>query len=212
MLSQEGGVFFNPDHATREFMGADPTLGLAEANSRAWRKGKELFKRAIARGLDYNFETTLGGNTIPRLLEQAADSGSAIRIWYVGLSSPELHIERVRARVDKGGHDIPEEKIRDRYDRSRLNLVRLLPQLTELVVYDNSAERDPDLNDEPQPLLILRVRHGQMKEMCKLSQVPQWAKPIVLAAMEEIGYGGSRPRRGGHLEFAEPASRRGQQI
>jgi len=188
MLRQEGGIFFNPDHATREFMGADPALGLAEANSRAWRKGKELLERAIAKGLDYNFETTLGGHTIPRLLEQAADSGSAIRIWYVGLSSPELHIERVRARVQKGGHDIPEEKIRDRYNRSRLNLVRLLPQLSELVVYDNSRERDPDSNDAPEPLLILRMRDGQMKELCKLSQVPQWAKPIVLAAMEESDY------------------------
>ena len=186
MLAQEGGVFFNPDHATREIMGADPTLGLAEANSRAWRKGKELLERAIARGLDYNFETTLGGNTIPRLLEKAADSGSAIRIWYIGLSSLELHIERVRARVEKGGHDIPEEKIRERYDRSRLNLVRLLPLITELVVYDNSGERDPDLNEEPEPLLILRMRDRQMKEMCELPQVPQWAKPIVLAAMEEI--------------------------
>ena len=188
MLSQEGGVFFDPDHATREFMGADATLGLAEANSRAWRKGKELLERAIARGLDYNFETTLGGSTIPRLLERAAQSGSAIRIWYVGLSSPELHIKRVRARVDKGGHDIGDEKIRDRYDRSRLNLVRLLPHLTELVVYDNSAERDPDLNDEPELFLILHIRDEQMKEMCKLSQVPHWAKPIVVAAMEEIDY------------------------
>ena len=188
MLSQECGVFFNPDQATREYMGADPALGLAEANSRAWRKGKDLLERAITKGLDYNFEATLGGNTIPRLLEQAADSGSAIRIWYVGLSSPELHVERVRARVERGGHDIPEEKIRDRYDRSRLNLVRLLPHLTELVVYDNSRERDPDLNDAPEPLLILHVRDGRIKKLCKLSQVPQWAKPIVLAAMEEIDY------------------------
>ena len=70
--------------------------------------------------------------------------------------------------------------------RSNENLVRLLPQLTELVVYDNRGERDPDLNEEPEPLLILRMRDRQMKEMCKLSQVPQWAKPIVLAVMEEI--------------------------
>ncbi len=187
MLSQEGGVFFDPDHATREFMEADPGLGLADANSRAWHKGKDLLERAIAEGLEYNFETTLGGHTIPRLLEQAADSGSAIRIWYVGLSSLDLHIERVRARVKKGGHDIPEGKIRDRYDRSRLNLIRLIPQLTELVVYDNSRERDPDSNDAPEPVLILHLRDGQMKELCKLSRVPHWAKPIVLAAVEEIG-------------------------
>ena len=44
------------------------------------------------------------------------------------------------------------------------------------------------MNDEPEPLLILRMRDGQVKELCKLSQVPQWAKPIVLAVMEEIDY------------------------
>ena len=88
--------------------------------------------------------------------------------------------------MKKGGHDIPEDKIRDRYDRSRLNLVRLLPHLTELVVYDNSTERDPDLNDEPELFLILHIRDGRIKEMCKLSQVPHWAKPIVVAAMEGI--------------------------
>src|SRR2546422_5178074 len=50
----------------------------------------------------------------------------------VGLSSAELHIARVRARVAKGGHDIPEPRIRDRYDRSRLNLIHLMARLTEL--------------------------------------------------------------------------------
>jgi predicted ABC-type ATPase len=67
-----------------------------------------------------------------------------VRVWYVGLSSPELHIARVRARVAKGGHDIPEPRIRERYDASRLNLIRLLPRLSELWVYDNSVEADPD--------------------------------------------------------------------
>ena len=53
--------------------------------------------------------------------------GIEVRIWYVGLSSPELHVARVRARVAKGGHDIPEARIRERYDAGRLNLIRLLP-------------------------------------------------------------------------------------
>ena len=35
-----------------------------------------------------------------------------MRIWFVGLSSPELHMARVRSRVARGGHDIPEEKLR----------------------------------------------------------------------------------------------------
>jgi predicted ABC-type ATPase len=107
-------------------------MGLAEANSRAWLHGKRLLEKAIADRLNFAFETTLGGNTIPALLERAHSSRIAVRVWYVGLEGPELHISRVRARVEAGGHDIPAARIRERYDRSRDNLIRLLPKLTEL--------------------------------------------------------------------------------
>jgi predicted ABC-type ATPase len=36
-----------------------------------------------------------------------------VLIWFFGLSSPELHIAGVKARVAAGGHPIPEEKIRE---------------------------------------------------------------------------------------------------
>jgi predicted ABC-type ATPase len=72
------------------------------------------------------------------------------------LSSPELHIARVRSRVAKGGHDIPDAKIRDRYDRSRLNLIQLMPKLTELRVYDNTREADPDAGGAPQDHQIMQ--------------------------------------------------------
>ncbi|MGH8574211.1 MAG: hypothetical protein ACREX8_16790 [Gammaproteobacteria bacterium] len=68
----------------------------------------------MASRLDFAFETTLGANTIPRLLAEAASQGIEVHVWYAGLSSPELHIERVRSRVRKGGHDIPEADIRRR--------------------------------------------------------------------------------------------------
>jgi len=55
---------------------------------------------------------------MPALLAAALSAGIEVRIWHVGLASAELHIARVRARVAKGGHDIPEALIRDRYDRS----------------------------------------------------------------------------------------------
>ena len=99
-------------------------------------------------------------STITGLLERAAARGIEVRVWYVGLSSPELHIARVRARVAKGGHDIPEPRIRERYDASRLNLIRLLPSLTELWVYDNSVEADPDAGVAPEPRLVLHLRRG----------------------------------------------------
>src|SRR3990172_4493414 len=137
-----GGEYYNPDEAARQVIAADPGLDPAEANVAAWRQGVGLLKQAIAERLDYAFETTLGGNTIPRLLAEAAAQGIAIYVWYAGLSSPELHIQRVRSRVRQGGHDIPEEAIHRRFERSRLNLIALLPGLAALRIYDNSADAD----------------------------------------------------------------------
>ena len=142
-----------------------------------------MLKRAITERLDFAFETTLGGNTIPRLLETAYEAGLAVRIWYAGLDGPELHIARVRARVREGGHDIPEPKIRERYERSRTNLIRLLPKLAELRLFDNSEEGNPALGVPPKPRLILHLVEGTIAEICELENVPHWAKPIVIVAI-----------------------------
>jgi predicted ABC-type ATPase len=179
--------YFNPDEAAAAIRGASPGMTGAEANSQAWLEGKRLLERAIAEQLDFAFETTLGGNTITHLLEQALDAGMEVRIWYVGLSSPELHIARVRARVAKGGHDIPEGDIRKRYDRGRLNLIQLLPRLTELRVYDNSDEADPSSGVAPAPKLVLHLDGGRIMNAGALASTPDWAKPIVAAAMKLAG-------------------------
>jgi hypothetical protein len=69
----------------------------------------------------------------------------------------QLHIKR--ARVEKGGHAIPEQKVRERYDRSRINLIRLMPRLTELRVFDKSVEA-PDAGGRPEPKLLLQCPYG----------------------------------------------------
>jgi predicted ABC-type ATPase len=179
-----GADYYNPDEAARELMETQPGMTLAEANAAAWQTGRTLLERAIRKRLDFAFETTLGGNTLPRLLGEAARSGFEILIWYVGLESPELHVARVAARVRRGGHPIPEEMIRQRYERSRLNLVQLLPSLSALRVYDNSAHAEPEAGGIPTPRLLLHLRAGRILEPEDLSKTPDWAKPIVAAALQ----------------------------
>ena len=181
-----GADYYNPDEAARKLMAARPGLTLTEANAVAWRDGRMLLERAIQERLDFAFETTLGGNTIPRLLDEAAKSGIKILVWYVGLESPELHIERVAARVRRGGHPIPEETIRQRYERSRLNLVQLLPSLAALRVYDNSDHAEPEAGGQPAPRLVLHLEAGRILGPDDLSQTPKWAKPIVAAVLQRI--------------------------
>jgi predicted ABC-type ATPase len=179
-----GGDYFNPDEAARTLMAANPDLDQTRANSLAWHQGKRLLERAIAEKLDLTIESTLGGSTIPRLLAQAAAEGIEVRIWFVGLASPELHIERVRHRVSTGGHDIPESSIRRRWRHSRQNLVQLLPVVAELRVYDNSEDADPAGGQAPLPVLVLHVARGEIVGPPDLSNTPDWAKPIAAAALK----------------------------
>jgi predicted ABC-type ATPase len=181
-----GADYHNPDEAARRLQAANPRLGQTEANSIAWRAGRDLLVKAIAGRLDFAFETTLGANTLPRLLAEAAAQGIAVNVWYVGLATPELHLARVRARVARGGHDIPEEAIRRRFEHSRLNLIQLLPALAALRVYDNSAEADPAAGKAPRPVLVLHMERGVIQNPQDLPHAPDWAKPIVAAAMKQV--------------------------
>lgn len=184
MFRKAGADYFNPDEAAKRILAVNPTINLAKANILAWNEGKRMLKRSIAERLNFAFETTLGGRTITSLLQAALLAEIEVRIWYVGLSSPEQHIRRVRARVAEGGHDIPEAIIRQRYDNSRINLIGLLPRITELKLYDNSEEANPSSGIAPEPRLILHLVKGQVVEICDLSTVPEWAKPVVAAALK----------------------------
>lgn len=184
MLTEQGVEYFNPDNAAALIADANPGLALEDAQSAAWKEGKRLLERAIAERFDFAFETTLGGSTITALLEKAIAAGIEVRIWYVGLDSVELHIARVRARAARGGHDIPDARIRERYARSLLNLIRLMPELTALRVYDNSVEADPVTGAIPEPRLIVHLDRGKLASVCKLASTPDWAKPVVLTALK----------------------------
>ncbi|MCC6335901.1 MAG: zeta toxin family protein [Myxococcales bacterium] len=183
-IAAQGLEFFNPDEAARRMRAGNPRLALPDANGRAWEVGRRLLERAIAERKSFALETTLGGRTIAKLLELAHQKGFEVRIWFAGLASPELHLERVRSRVGKGGHDIPEAMIRKRYDAAREHLIDLLPGLAELHLYDNSEDRDPDRGRAPEPRLVLHWRAGQIVAPPELGQTPKWARPIVAAAMK----------------------------
>lgn len=179
-----GGDYFNPDEVARALRAAQPKLTQAQANSLAWHQGRALLERAIAERLDFNLETTLGAGTIPALLERAADAGGEVRVWYVGLESVERHLARVKARVKAGGHDIPAADIRRRWERSRENLVWLMPKLAALRVFDNSHEADPAKGEAPKPRLILDVRDGRIRSMEPMAAIPAWARPVVARALQ----------------------------
>lgn len=182
---RKGLTWFNPDRRTRELMGTGLTEH--EANAAAWAEGVRKIDEAIAAGVSHAFETTLGGRTITAKIREAAATHD-VHIWYCGLASPELHVERVRQRAEAGGHSIPIEKIYERWENAPKNLITLLPHLTNLLVYDNSA---PAVDGRARPQLLLhvvdRVLHTPPPhDPDALERVPAWARPVVHAALSEF--------------------------
>lgn len=178
--------WFNPDTYARELR-AQTGASNGEAMAAAWEYSHALLEIAIANGSNHAFETTLGGNTITETLLQAAATHDLIML-YCGLASPALHIQRVDARVAHGGHAIAEKKIRERWDSSRTNVIRLLPHLTFLQVFDNSAEVPPGAAI-PDPLLVIEVDAGRVifpdpHDPVALAATPAWARALVQAAID----------------------------
>lgn len=183
LAARAGGAYFNPDLVAKAMVDKDG-LALADANARAWNLGFELLNRSIERNADFSFETTLGGNSITQALMRAAASGLDVYIFYVGLDSPDRHIARVAARVARGGHSIPAEKIRERYPQSLANLIKLLGCSSEVRIYDNS---DESADGTPRARLVLSMSRQQivkprLDEL--LSTAPEWTKPVVAAAIQ----------------------------
>ncbi len=183
MLRRAGMAWFNPDTYTRILVQGGMALG--DANARAWRHGVDLLDQALAAGHSHAFETTLGGATMAHKIAAASRSHDVL-VWFCGLSSPEQHIVRVASRVAAGGHDIPEAKIRERWVNAPLNLIELMPHLSELRMFDNSADAAPG-EPVPDPALVLHVRSGAVEfplALMDLERTPAWAKPIVKAARD----------------------------
>ena len=101
-------------------------------------KAESLREEALQERKDFIFETVLSTERNLNLLRRAKEHGYFIRCIYVLTNSPKVNILRVRARVDDGGHGVPEDKIISRYNKA----LKLVPELVELCdimhIYDNT--------------------------------------------------------------------------
>jgi predicted ABC-type ATPase len=135
----------------QEFVNADAiAAGLSPLNpdtmaARAGRIMLERLKYLQAIETDFAFETTLAARSFAPFLSQCKQQGYTVHVLYFWLDSPELAIQRVARRVLSGGHSIPEETIRRRYERGRQNLIELyLPLADSWMVFD-SSRNPPEL-------------------------------------------------------------------
>lgn len=131
-----------------EFLNADEIAkGLSPLNPTSVKiqSGKLLIQRAnglIQDGISFGIETTLSGQTQKKIIETAKAKGYSIILLYFWVQSPQLALKRIKARVKKGGHDVPKIDVLRRYKRSIRNLFHLyLPLADSWMIFDNSGNR-----------------------------------------------------------------------
>lgn len=102
------------------------------------REAIKLINNYIKNDISFNQETTLSGKSIVRNIKKAKEKGFYVVMNYIGVDTPDIAKERVKIRVLKGGHGIPEDAIERRYYESLENLKELLTVCDEINIYDNT--------------------------------------------------------------------------
>lgn len=182
LLTQAGLTWYNPDDFARALV-SDYGITQEQANIEAWQESVRRLQQAINQRHSFAFETTLGGQSITQYLLQACETHDVV-VWYCGLREPQLHLDRIRLRVQNGGHDIPEAKVRQRWASSLKNLIILMPFLAHLRVYDNSTQFElGQAIDEPTLLLEMQAaKRLYPATLADAVRTPEWAKPALEVA------------------------------
>jgi predicted ABC-type ATPase len=146
----------NPDLITREILRSEPELPLDKANIRAADEC-EVRVRDLVKNADRSFviETVLSTDKYKPIVRAALKRGFQVLFVYVVLGSVEEAIQRVAARVARGGHNVPAAKIKRRWPRSLENLPWFWQRASRALVYFNGSS-------VPEPVLMAERRGAEV--------------------------------------------------
>ena len=114
-------------------------------------------------GASFSFETVMSHPSKIEVLKAARARGFRTALYFIATESPELNVRRVRQRVQLDGHDVPEDRIRQRYVRTLALLPEAMECVDEVVLFDNTS--------------VLRPFFRRAGEEVQLSPpVPGWAR------------------------------------
>ena len=158
--------FVNSDEFAKSFSPFDPGAASVTASRYMLMKINYLLERKA----DFAIETTLATRSLLQIVRQAQQQNYETTVLYFWLNSPELAIERVRDRVESGGHHIPDAVIRRRYVMGLQYLFDVyIPVIDRWILADNSkppfsvvAEGSKDviyIKDNEKYQLIRRIAH-----------------------------------------------------
>jgi predicted ABC-type ATPase len=134
-LSAVIGQIIGPDTIAVQFLPTAPEKAALSAGRETIRRIRESQKERRS----FAIETTLSGRSYLRDVRYAKSQGWNVGLTYIGLSSPELAIKRVRKRRREGGHNVPAADVRRRYERSLRNLPLFFRIVDIVFILDNSS-------------------------------------------------------------------------
>lgn len=167
-LQPLGLPFINADEIARVLREAS---GAEDVDRLAFEKAEELRRSLLAGRLSFCTETVFSDPQGAKLefLREARASGYAVFLVFIGLDGPDLSIARVMQRVEGGGHDIPDDKVRGRYPRTLANLRAAIPIVDEAFLFDNSSDRDP---------FRLVAVYAEGRVIRRVDPLPAWAQEL----------------------------------
>ena len=161
--------FVNADDIAKSLPGPDSPERAREAQKKADARRAEL----IAAGTSFCTETVFSHESRVELIRQAKSAGFTVYLIAVCVESPALAEMRVQQRVARQGHDVPSDRIHQRYPRTLRNLAQAARIADCTLIFDNSR-----LNMTPR--LVFAAGMGQL--LHESGDVPGWAEPITSAA------------------------------
>lgn len=128
--------FINMDMLAAGLSPFDP----GQAAVRAGRLMVQEIHRRVRAGESFAFETTLSGRSYAGLIPRWRAAGYEVKLIFLSLPTADLAVARVAARAAQGGHDVPEDVIRRRFDVGLRNFEHMYQALVNSwVLYDNSG-------------------------------------------------------------------------
>jgi predicted ABC-type ATPase len=128
----------------------------------------------VSKGDTFSFETVMSHASKLATLKRAHEMGFKNYLYFISTESVDINVERVNARVLKGGHPVQEQKIRDRYIRSMDLLSSMIPFCHRCFIWDNSGE---------QYRLILEIVDGETIRVLE-DNIPGW---IYIYVLQKLG-------------------------
>ena len=155
--SNDLGVIIDTDKITAS-LGGDKIKG--------GKAAIERINNSLAKGINFTQETTLSGSRILKTIKRARELDYFIRLYYVGVNSADESMKRIRNRVEKGGHDIPEQDVKRRYNKRFEDLVNILPYCNEVKFYDNENG------------FVEKAEYKNGELITKSKSIPEWIKAV----------------------------------